>query len=56
MKTMTIGKKLGWCFAASCVLSLALGVFTWVYVSKLKSEIETNMLLTAQRVDLVSDI
>ena len=31
-------------------------MFAWVYVSKLKSEIETNMLRAAKKVELVSDI
>src|ERR1017187_10663906 len=53
---MTLGKKLGYCFAGAGMVTAILGVSAWVSVSELKNELDTAVNQTAKKVTLVSDM
>ncbi len=53
---VTIGKKLAACFAMMGVLSVAMGVCTWVYIAKLKNELDTAVHRAAKKVEIMADI
>jgi len=53
---ITMGKKLGICFGITALLSGAMGICAWVYVTKLNHELADIVHHTAKKVELVSDI
>ena len=53
---MTLGKKLGYCFAGAGMVTAILGVSAWVSVSELKNELDAAVNQTAKKVTLVSDM
>jgi methyl-accepting chemotaxis protein len=53
---MTLGRKLGYCFAGAGVVTAILGVCAWVSVSQLKNELDEAVNVTAKKVTLVSDM
>ncbi|MGD0299855.1 MAG: methyl-accepting chemotaxis protein [Bryobacteraceae bacterium] len=53
---MTLGKKLGYCFAGAGMVTAVLGVSAWIAVSELKNELDVAANQTAKKVTLVSDM
>ena len=53
---MTLGKKLGWCFASLAALTFALGLSAWIGVSRTAHELDSAVHLTAKKVTLASDL
>jgi len=53
---MTLGKKLAACFAAISLITAVLGVSSWTYIAKLKSDLDRSADRTAKRVEILSDI
>ena len=53
---MTLGKKLGWCFAGTSALTAVLGVCAWMSISAISNQIDQSVRVIAKKVILANDL